>query len=210
MPRRTQQEARETRRRILDTAIRHCEQRGYEQLALADVAREAGVTRGAIYHHFANKQALFLEMVETLLLGMGAAILEAAGKAPNTWQSLLAGCRAFLSASQDKTYQAIILNQAPAVLGTARWNALDQIHTTQSLIEVLGDLQTGGVIAVADIHATAEALSGAMNQLSRWVADGHRLETAWETLMQFLDALLVSGAMAPNQRSNRGTALDKG
>jgi AcrR family transcriptional regulator len=191
MARKTHEEAQETRRRILATAIRHCEQRGYERLALADVAQEAGVTRGAIYHHFANKQALFLEMVEVLLGRMGAAILDAAEKAPDTWQSLVAGCRTFLAASRDKTYQSIILNQALAVLGTERWNALDQTYTTQSLIEVLSDLEAEGVIDVPDIQAAAEALSGAMNQLSRWVAAGHRLETAWDTLALLLQALLV-------------------
>lgn len=191
MARKTHEEAQETRRRILATAIRHCERRGYERLALADVALEAGVTRGAIYHHFANKQALFLEIVEALLGRMGAAILGAAEKAPDNWQSLVAGCRTFLAASRDKTYQSIILNQAPAILGTERWNALDQTYTTQSLIEVLTDLEAEGVIAVPDVRAAAEALSGAMTQLSRWVAAGHHPETAWDTLALLLQALRV-------------------
>jgi len=191
MARKTFEEAQQTRRRILDTAIRHCVERGYDVLSLADIAQEAQVTRGAIYHHFANKQALFLEIVEELLGRMGAAILDSAEKAPNNWQALMEGCRTFLEVSQDSAYQGIILGQAPAILGTELWNRLDQEHTTDSLNSVLKDLETEGVVAIPDSRAAAEALSGAMNQLSRWVAAGHSLRTAWSTLALLLAALLA-------------------
>jgi AcrR family transcriptional regulator len=191
MARKTFEEAQQTRRRILDTAIRHCVARGYDGLSLADIAQEAQVTRGAIYHHFANKQALFLEIVEELLGRMGAAILDSAEKAPNNWQALMEGCRTFLEVSQDSAYQSIILGQAPAILGTELWNRLDQKHTTDSLNSVLMDLNSEGVVAIPDSRAAAEALSGAMNQLSRWVAAGHSLRTAWNTLALLLEALLA-------------------
>ena len=191
MARKTFEEAQQTRRRILDTAFRHCQERGYEGLSLADVAQEAQVTRGAIYHHFAGKQALFLEMVEELLGRMGDAIVESAEKAPDTWQSLLDGCRTFLEASQTEAYQTIILGQAPAVLGTEHWNRLDQQYTTHSLNSVLIELVAEGVILIPDTRAAAEALSGAMNQLSRWVAAGHPLKTAWDTLELLLKSLLA-------------------
>jgi AcrR family transcriptional regulator len=191
MARRTLKEAQQTRRRILEVAIRRCEKKGYEGFTLVDVAQDAQVTRGAVYHHFANKQTLFLKMVEELLGRMGAAILDSAEKAPDTWHSLLNGCRTFLELSQDGAYQTIILGQAPAVLGTSSWNRLDQEYTTHSLFSVLMDLETEGTISIPDARATAEALSGAMNQLSRWIAAGHPLKTAWDTLALLLRALLV-------------------
>jgi hypothetical protein len=128
-------------------------------------------------------------MVEQLLGRMGSAILESAEKAPNTWQSLLDGCRTFLEVSQNEAYKAIILGQAPAILGTAHWNRLDQEYTTDSLYSVLMDLAAEKVIAIPDARAAAEALSGAMNQLSRWVAAGHSPEAAWDTLALLLMAL---------------------
>jgi AcrR family transcriptional regulator len=191
MARKTFEEAQQTRRRILDTAIRLCQERGYEGLSLSDVAQEAQVTRGAIYHHFDGKQALFMEIVEELLGRMGDAIVESAEKASDTWQSLLDGCRTFLGTSQSPAYQTIILGQAPAVLGTEHWNRLDQAYTTHSLNSVLTELAAEGVISIPDTRAAAEALSGAMNQLSRWVAAGHCLETAWDTLELLLKALLA-------------------
>jgi AcrR family transcriptional regulator len=191
MARRTFKEAQQTRRRILDVAIRRCKENGYEGFTLVDVAQDAHVTRGAVYHHFANKQTLFLEIVEELLARMGAAILDSAKQAPDTWHSLLDGCRTFLESSQDSAYQTIILGQAPAVLGTATWNRLDQEYTTHSLFSVLMDLEAEGTISIPDAHATAEALSGAMNQLSRWIAAGHSHKTAWDTLALLLGALLV-------------------
>jgi AcrR family transcriptional regulator len=134
MARKTFEEAQQTRRRIIQIAIQHCKQRGYEGLSLVEVAQEAQVTRGAIYHHFPSKQALFLEMVEQLLGSMGSAILESAEKAPDTWQSLLAGCRTFLKVSQNEAYQTIILGQAPAILGTVHWNRLDREYTTDCAV----------------------------------------------------------------------------
>jgi AcrR family transcriptional regulator len=189
MARKTFEEAQQTRQRIIQIAIQHCKQRGYEGLSLVEVAQEAQVTRGAIYHHFPSKQALFLEMVEQLLGSMGSAILESAEKAPDTWQSLLAGCRTFLKVSQNEAYQTIILGQAPAILGTVHWNRLDREYTTDALYSVLMDLTAEKVIAVPDAPAAAEALSGAMNQLSRWIAAGNSPEAAWETLTLLLMAL---------------------
>jgi AcrR family transcriptional regulator len=191
MPRKTYEEAQRTRGRILDIAIRHCREKGYDRFSLVEVALEANVTRGAIYHHFASKQLLFLEMVNTLLTRMGGAIMASAEKAPDDWQSLLAGCRTFLEVSQSAAYQTIILRQAPAVLGTEVWNKLDYEHTTDSLVSVLKDLEAAGVVSIPDPQATAEALSGAMNQLSLWVSAGHNLDKAWDTLALLLGALLT-------------------
>lgn len=67
MVRRTKEDAQETRNRILDTAVEVLNRQGVAQTSLNDIAREAGVTRGAIYWHFANKVAMFDAMIERLL-----------------------------------------------------------------------------------------------------------------------------------------------
>jgi TetR/AcrR family acrAB operon transcriptional repressor len=67
MVRRTKEDAQETRNRILDTAVEVFSRQGVAQTSLNDIAKEAGVTRGAIYWHFANKVAMFDAMIERLI-----------------------------------------------------------------------------------------------------------------------------------------------
>lgn len=188
MPRRRPEEAEQTRRTILRIAGQMCAQSGYDQLSLEDVATAASVTRGAVYHHFENKKGLFLEIVRSELDAMGAQILAAAEVAPTRWDALVAGCREFLRKSQQRGYQQLILTDAPAVLGIATWNELDYRYTTRSLVEILQELKSDNAIAVSDPEASAEALSGAMNQLSRWVAAGGSEDSAIGTLLMLLDS----------------------
>lgn len=188
MPRRRPEEAEQTRNSILSIAGQMCAQSGYESLSLEAVAAAASVTRGAVYHHFQNKQGLFLEIVRSELDTMGAEILATADAATTRWEALVAGCRAFLQASHHPRYQQIILTDAPAVLGTAQWNELDHRYTTQSLVEILQELIHEETITMPDAEAGAEALSGAMNQLSRWISAGGSEEIAFDTLLMVLES----------------------
>lgn len=189
MPRRRPEEAEQTRLSILRSAAQMCAQTGYDKLSLEELAADASVTRGAVYHHFQNKRGLFLELVRTELEAMGAEILDAAVSATTSWEALVAGCRAFLHVSQHPHYQQIILTDAPAVLGISWWNELDHRYTTQSLVEILQDLMHEETIAIPDAEATAEALSGAMNQLSRWISAGGSEEIARDALLKLLESL---------------------
>ncbi|MDJ0754641.1 MAG: TetR/AcrR family transcriptional regulator [Ardenticatenaceae bacterium] len=191
MPRKTFAEAQKTRARILDEAVQICSQGGYEGLSLEQLATQAEVTRGAVYHHFGSKEGLFREVVESQLRKMGEQILAVADGTQNDWEALTAGCRAFIHESQNPAYQRIILIDAPAVLGTQQWQQLDDEYTTRSLVEILEVLQAEDTIDVPDPSAAAQALSGAMNQLSLWVATGHPEENAQAMLARFLEALRV-------------------
>jgi len=187
--RKTYEEAQKTRDEILRAGIAACTRSGYDGLSLAQMAEDAGVTRGALYHHFAGKKGLLREMVEALLTEMGAAIETAANREADGWAALEAGCRCFLRESQQPEYQRIVMTDGPAVLGIAEWRELDFRHTTRTLAEALTELAGQGEIDVPDSEAAAEALAGAMNQLSLWVAAGNPKETAWRTLERLLEAL---------------------
>ena len=194
MPRRTYDEAQQTRDRILRSAIDICTKAGYEGLSLSAVAERAKVTRGAVYHHFQNKEGLFLSMVEVLLEEMGRKILAAADKVAaevprDTWKALVAGCLTFLAESQAPRYQRIVLTDAPAVMGISRWQALDYAYTTRTLTEALEELRGIGEVSVSDPEAAAQALSGAMNQLSLWVSGGNPASVAEEMLLRLLSSV---------------------
>jgi TetR/AcrR family acrAB operon transcriptional repressor len=88
MPRRTKEDALATRHALLDAAELLFQQRGVSRTSLQDIAQAAGVTRGAVYHHFADKAALFDAMMERVRLPLEDAELQAATTPEQAWAAL--------------------------------------------------------------------------------------------------------------------------
>ncbi len=188
MPRRTLQDALKTRDKILKTAIRNLAAEGYEKLSLNKLAEECNVTRGAVYHHFTNKEAIFLEAVKYLLEKMGETISQWAeegfSRNEDLMESLLHGTKGFLTESQSQEYQRIILLDAPAVLGMKKWQEIDDEYTTSTLINVFTQMKNK-----PDNYNTivlAQAFSGAMNMLSRWISEDKDIQSAYSHLERML------------------------
>lgn len=178
MPKRTKEDAMATRTLLRDTAIAQLTDRGYEAFSLVELAQACHLTRGAVYHHFASKEALFLEVVRTLLSAMGQTIETWADRGQGRpFDALLWGTRGFLEATQLPAYQRIILTDAPAVLGIAAWQQLDDEYTTSTLVEVFRELHTPEAPWVPEV--LAQAFSGALNQLSRWVKTADDVDRAY-------------------------------
>ena len=113
-----------TRTKLLVVARRLFATHGYAATSLDALVRRAGVTKGAFYHHFDDKQAIFravFEQVEEEL--MAAASAGARGR--NAVARFRSGCRAFLDASQDPVVQRIVMMDGPAVLGWETWREID-------------------------------------------------------------------------------------
>lgn len=105
---------------------------GYEGTSIDAILQAAGVARGALYHHFANKAELF----DAVLDREAAAVAEAARAVDDPLDSLRAGCGAFLRLALDPAVQRITLLDSPAVVGWERWRELDEQH-------ILGGLRAG-------------------------------------------------------------------
>src|SRR5439155_1683796 len=121
----TQEERSEaTRGKLLAVARKLFRIRGYARTFIEDIAARAGVTKGAFYHHFPDKKAIFLAVFhETEQALMEASAAGARG--PDAWSQFRAGCRAFLEASMDAGVQRIILRDGPVVLGWEAWREID-------------------------------------------------------------------------------------
>lgn len=197
MPRRTREAAKQTRETLVAIARDMFATQGFDAVALEELAAAAGVTRGALYHHFDGKVSLFREVVCRVLTAMGQDILHAAEDVDDSWESLRAGCHVFLERARDPEYQQLILLDAPVVLGIKEWQALDEIHTTAKLRQALAELDAAGRISTTDTSALADALSGAMNQLVLWIGAQPHEEEAVMIAQQTLDALLTSTHSAP-------------
>src|SRR3954463_6271863 len=119
--RRTQEErSSDTRRRLLASARALFAERGYGATSLADVVDAAGLTKGAVYHHFSNKQDVFRAVYEGEQRHLVRVVADAALREADPWDGFMAGWRAFLEAAQDPAVQRITLLDAPAALGWQR------------------------------------------------------------------------------------------
>jgi AcrR family transcriptional regulator len=168
MPRRTAEDAEQTRLAIMDAARTQFATVGFDAVTLDGVAAAAGVTRGAVYHHFGGKAGLFRAVLEQILSEQGEHILAAAERESGAFEGLEAGCHRFIELAQRPEYVQIALIDAPAVLGITAWQALDDAATTSHLREGLRELFEGR--SQTDVEALAQSLSGAMNQIALWAA----------------------------------------
>ncbi|MER6137694.1 TetR/AcrR family transcriptional regulator [Streptomyces sp. NPDC001815] len=159
-----------TRRALLAEGRRRFAADGYHDVALAEVARAAGVTKGAAYHHFESKAGLFRAVVAQVQHELGERVAEAAGRYEDPWEQLRAGCRAFLAAGSDPAVRRILLVDAPTTLGWDEWRAMDEESSARHLTEALQALVEAGIIDDQPVEPLARLLSGAMNEAVLWLA----------------------------------------
>jgi AcrR family transcriptional regulator len=136
MTRRTQRERSETTVAALVAAARDLfANDGYAATSLDAVAGAAGVTKGALYHHFAGKRELFRAVYEHEQDQLVAAIRAAYAAETDPWDAFEAGCRAFIESSLDPGLQRITLLDAPGALG---WDAIREIESPALRLTELG------------------------------------------------------------------------
>jgi len=199
MPRASAEDAARTARSIVDTATALFAGSGYAAVALEDVAAAAGVTRGAVYHHYGNKRGLFTAVVARLQEQVASAVVAAADQAgPDASAQLRAGCLAFLDAVTDAAAVRTLLVDAPAVIGWAEWRQLDAEHSVVHLREALAATGVTGAL----LEPLTAMLSGAMNDAALWLAEHPGDAAARAAAHRSLD-LLVDAAVARAGRADR-------
>jgi AcrR family transcriptional regulator len=191
-------QSRATIDRLVVAATEEFSQRGYAKASTETIVRKAGVTRGALYHHFNGKKGLFYAVFQSAQREIGRRIEDRADAVDDPWDQLIAGCRAFLQACTDPALQQIVVIDAPAVLD---WNAYREVDETMPgsgfalLKEGLQKLIDYQVIKPLSTDAVAHLLSGAMDEAAVWIARcddrQHALDEAQEALESLLDGLLV-------------------
>lgn len=163
--RKSQEERRtHTRRALIAAARRLFAEKGYAGTGTPEIVAAAGVTRGALYHHFADKEALFAAVVEEEHLLMAMTINAATADSdeePGPIRALISGGDAFLDAMQDPGRRQILLIDAPAVLGRAAVDAIDARHGLQTLLTGLRDAMKAGAMKKLPVDTLAKVF-GAM------------------------------------------------
>ncbi|GGP92256.1 TetR/AcrR family transcriptional regulator [Streptosporangium pseudovulgare] len=160
----------QTRRALLRESRRLFAAEGYGAVGLSQIVNAVGVTKGALYHHFDDKMALFRAVLAQVQDEVGRRVATTADAEPDPWDQFVAGCHAFLTASADPDIQRIMLIDGPAVLGWNEWRAFDEAASARHLTDALTRLIEAGVIARQPIAPLTHLLSGAMNEAALWLA----------------------------------------
>lgn len=115
-----------TRRLLIDVALEQFTAHGYAATSLDTIVSRAKVTKGALYHHFSGKQALFEAVFEKTEGDAAAAMRKALKKSKDPWEKAALGLRAFLEVVQNRSYQRVVIQDGPAVLGYERFREQEE------------------------------------------------------------------------------------
>lgn len=179
-----------TRRALISEARALFAAHGYGSVGLAQIVEATGVTKGALYHHFDNKMALFRAVLEEVQQEVGERVARVADAHDDLWRQFVAGAHEFLDAALAPGIQQIMLIDGPAVLGWSEWRAMDESASARHLTDILADLVQGGVIADQPVAPLARLLSGAMNEAVLWLASDTANVSDVASTHASLDALL--------------------
>jgi AcrR family transcriptional regulator len=196
-PRRSQADrSRSTRAALIETARGLFAERGYANVPADEIVSAAGVTRGALYHHFADKQALFLEVFEELETELSAEVKAAVDAAPDHWTGMVAALSRFLDACQRPEVVRIALTDAPAVLGWQRWREVEARHGLGLITEQLDVAVTNGLLVAAPVPALAQLVLSAVIEAALLIAHAADPAAARAEAEQAL-LVLLSGLTKP-------------
>lgn len=139
-----------TRQALLSAGRNVFAKEGYQAAGIEAISRAARVTRGAFYHHFEDKKSLFDAVVVALQAEAAAKIAERARAQRKVWDRLSVGIDAFLDACLEPAYARIVIQEAPAVLGNARYREIEEAYPMALLIATLGALKRQGELDFED------------------------------------------------------------
>ena len=158
------QKSAETRASLIEIARRLFATDGYAATGTEALVAAAGVTRGALYFHFADKAALFDTVLDAVAQEVADVIDAASVNAPSALEALRRGAAAYVDAASDALRRRIYLIDGPSVLGAARWHELENRYSRPRLIE---GLRAAGA---DDAEALAHLFSGAMVEAALWAS----------------------------------------
>lgn len=191
--RRTQAERSESTRGALVRAARSLfAARGYAEVGTEEIVRAAGVTRGALYHHFDGKRDLFETVYEQIEAELAERIATGAlnAGAASPLEAMRAGAEMFLRACTEPEAQRIVLLDGPSVLGWDRWREIGAAHGLGLIEASLQAAIDAGAIAPQPVRPLAHVLMGALDEAAMLVARAEDPEEMRAEVGRTFDSLL--------------------
>src|SRR3954447_6530284 len=162
---RRQQYSASTKRALVDVATRLFTEQGYAATSLDQVVAGARVTKGALYHHFSGKQAVFEASFEKIETDASARIRKALKGSRDPWEKALIGLRAFLEIVQDPAYQRVVIQEGPAILGYERFREQEERSSYGLVQDMVRDVLTDSSYDLSDemLETFSRIFFGAMS-----------------------------------------------
>lgn len=179
-----------TRSKLLSAARDLFTDHGYAATSTTEIADRAGVTRGALYHHFAAKDDLFRAVFEQLEVEIAEHVATAALAVADPLEQLRLGCRAFLDACLDPAVQRIVLLEGPAVLGWETWQEIEERYGYGLVATGVEAAVSAGLFEKQPVEPLAHVLFGALAQAGLVVARAEEPRAARIQMEAATDRLL--------------------
>ncbi len=183
----------ETRQALIDAARRLFTERGYHNVGIREFAAAAGVTRGALYHHFGDKESLFLAVFDAVQRDLMA---EAARRhqdpsRPDHWTQLRQDLQIALDTAMDPAVQQVKLIDAPAVLGWKRWRELESRYGLGAILKAVENSIKAGLIRPRPAGALAHLIWAAYSEGAMMIVHSDTPVKTRAEAGEALDALLA-------------------
>lgn len=171
-------------------------ERGYAATSTTEIVERAGVTRGALYHHFAAKEDLFRAVFEQLEDEVTKHVAKEALTSADPLEQLRRGTRAYLDACIDPAVQRVVLLEGPSVLGWQTWQEIEQRYGYGLVVAGVEAAIGAGLIAAQPVEPLAHVLFGALTEAGMVVARADDPAAARADMEAAMDRLL-DGLRAP-------------
>lgn len=189
-----------TRNALLDAATTRFAELGFAGTSLEDVAADIQATRGAVYHHFSSKRALFEAVLEKLETQATAEAEAAGASGDNAWHSAVLALNAFLDRCTEPVYGRVVWQEGPIALGWERWEECEEEFAYGLVEQHVRALIDGGFLAppVLPVETTAKIAFGLLSTAGKALAkaseeDKARLRAEYGTVI----ARLLAGLATP-------------
>ncbi|HJR37152.1 MAG TPA: TetR/AcrR family transcriptional regulator [Nocardioidaceae bacterium] len=186
---RRQEYSASTKRALVDVASELFTERGYAGTSLDEIVSGARVTKGALYHHFSGKQALFEAVFETVEAEATAAIRKAVRDHDDPWEKALSGLRAFLDVVQQPGYRRIVIQEGPAILGYERFREQEERSTFGIVQEIVSSVLESYDLEPSMVETFSRIFFGAMSAAGTAVSsadDSERASAEVEAAIAFI------------------------
>ena len=183
-------QGRATRGQLIEVATSLFAERGYEGTSIEAVLAAAGVSRGALYHHFAGKEALFTAVLQAISGRITVEITEAVRDCTDPVDAMHTGALAWIDLAGDPVIQRVMLVDAPSVLGWEQWRAMEEHHALGLIRTVLQVIADEGKTRPELVGTMAHVLLASVNEVALLVARSDDKEAAMQAGADTIDELL--------------------
>lgn len=160
-----------TRSAILEAATRRFAELGFGGTALEDVAADINATRGAVYHHFTSKKALFEAVFDELESTAVKRSADAAAQADDPWLAALAALNTFLDDCCDPVYTKVVWQEAPIAMGWHHWRECEEKYAYGLIEQLLGALIDNGFLEPQPLETMTRITFGMLSAAGTALTD---------------------------------------